>query len=68
MALRIIERGRDPLLEPGPELGDPASVELARLRFATFTDDGEFPVAPAARRAVAEAAQMLIAAGAKRVE
>ena len=54
MALRIIERGRDPLLEPGPELGDPASVELARLRFATFTDDGEFPVAPAARRAVAE--------------
>jgi fatty acid amide hydrolase len=66
MALRIIERGRDPLLEPGPELGDPASVELGRLRFATFTDDGEFPVAPAARRAVAEAAQMLIAAGAKR--
>ena len=68
MALRIIERGRDALLEPGPELGDPASVELACLRFATFTDDGEFPVAPAARRAVAEAAQMLIAAGAKRVE
>jgi fatty acid amide hydrolase len=68
MALRIIERGRDPLLEPGPELGDPASVEFARLRFATFTGDGEFPVAPAARRAVAEAAQMLIAAGAKRVE
>jgi fatty acid amide hydrolase len=68
MALRIIERGRDPLLEPGPELGDPASVELGRLGFATFTDDGEFPVAPAARRAVAEAAQMLIAAGAKRVE
>ena len=56
------------MLEPGPELGDPASVELACLRFATFTDDGEFPVAPAARRAVAEAAQMLIAAGAKRVE
>ena len=35
---------------------------------STFTDDGEFPVAPAARRVVAEAAQMLIAAGAKRVE
>jgi fatty acid amide hydrolase len=68
MALRIIERGRDPSVEPGPELGDPACVELGRLRFATFTDDGEFPVAPAARRAVAEAAQMLIAAGAQRTE
>ena len=68
MALRILERARDTQLEPGPELGDPATVDLARLRFATFTDDGEFPVAPAARRAVAEAAQMLISAGAKRVE
>ncbi len=68
MALRVIERGRDAALEPGPELGDPASVELGRLRFATFADDGEFPVAPAARRAVAEAAQMLVAAGAQRAD
>jgi len=38
------------------------------LCFATFTDDGEFAAAPAARRAVAEAARMLTAAGAKQVE
>jgi fatty acid amide hydrolase len=67
MALRVLDRARDPFADPGPEFGDPATVELSRLRFATFTDDGEFPVAPAARRAVAEAAQMLTAAGAKEV-
>jgi fatty acid amide hydrolase len=67
MALRLLDRARDPFVDPGPELGDPATVELHRLRFATFIDDGEFPVAPAARRAVAEAAQMLAAAGAKSV-
>ncbi len=66
-ALRILDRVRDPLIDPGPELGEPATVELNRLRFATFTDDGEFPVAPAARRAVTEAAAILAAAGAKRV-
>jgi fatty acid amide hydrolase len=48
-------------------LGEPDGVDLSRLRFATFTDDGEFPVAPAARRAVAEAAQILTAAGARQV-
>ena len=68
LALGILDRARNPSLDPGPELGDPADVEPSTLRFATFTDDGEFPVAPAARRAVAEAAQMLTAAGAKRVE
>jgi fatty acid amide hydrolase len=67
MALRVLDRTRDPLVDPGPELGDPATVELDRLRFATFTDDGEFPVAPAVRRAVTEAAAMLTAAGAKHV-
>ncbi len=65
MALQILDRARNPYVDPGPELGDPAAVALDRLRFATFTDDGEFPVAPAARRAVAEAAQILTAAGAK---
>jgi fatty acid amide hydrolase len=66
-ALRVIERGRDPLLDPRPELGDPATVDMTKLRFASFIDDGEFPVAPAARRAVAEAVEILTAAGAKSV-
>jgi len=63
----VLDRARDPFLEPGPQLGDPAAVDIGRLRFATFTDDGEFPVAPAVRRAVAEAAQILAGAGAKQV-
>ena len=67
LALRVLDRARDPFVNPGPELGDPAAVDVSRVRFATFTDDGEFPVAPAARRAVDEAAQFLIAAGAKPV-
>jgi len=65
LGLSVLDRARDPFVVPGPELGNPNAVDLSRLRFATFIDDGEFPVAPAARRAVAEAAQMLIAAGAK---
>ena len=67
MALRVLDRARDPFADPGPEFGDPAIIEPSRLRFATFTDDGEFPVAPAARRAVADAAQILTAAGAREV-
>jgi fatty acid amide hydrolase len=67
VGLRVLDSARDPLVVPGPELGDPAAVDISRLRFATFTDDGEFPVAPAARRAVAEAAQFLTAGGAKAV-
>jgi fatty acid amide hydrolase len=68
LALAVLDRARDPLVDPGPAFADPAGVDVSRLRFATFTDDGEFPVAPAARRAVAEAAQMLTAAGATPVE
>ncbi len=67
VGLRVLDGARDPFVVPGPELGDPFAVDPSRLRFATFTDDGEFPVAPAARRAVAEAAQCLTAAGAKEV-
>jgi fatty acid amide hydrolase len=63
--LGVLDRARDPFVVPGVQFGDPAIVDMSRLRFATFTDDGEFPVAPAARRAVAEAAQFLMAAGAK---
>ncbi len=66
--LRVLDRARDPYVVPGPELGDPAAVDLTRLRFATFTDDGEFPVAPAARRAVVEACAALTAAGAREID
>jgi fatty acid amide hydrolase len=65
LALRVLDRVRNPEIDPGPELGDPASVDLGTLRFATVIDDGEFPAAPAARRAVIGAAQILTAAGAK---
>jgi fatty acid amide hydrolase len=68
MALRVLDRARDQFVDPGPRLEDPAAVDLARLRFATLTDDGEFPVAPAARRAVSEAAQILTAAGARQTD
>jgi fatty acid amide hydrolase len=64
MGLRVLDRARDPFASPGPELGDPTSVDLSRLRFAVFTDDGEFPVSPAVKRAVAEASHILTAAGA----
>jgi fatty acid amide hydrolase len=67
MGLRVLDRARDPFVDPGPELGDPAAVDLSRLRFAIFTDDREFPVTPAVKRAVAEAAHMLTTAGAKHV-
>jgi len=67
MALGVLDRARDSFADPGPQFGDPAAVDVSRLRFATFTDDGEFPVAPSVRRAVAEAAAFLTAAGAKPV-
>src|SRR5579863_161392 len=35
MALRVIDRARDPMLDPRPELDDPATVDVARLRFAS---------------------------------
>ena len=67
LGLRILDRARNDALDPGPRLDDPAAVDIARLRFATFDDDGEFSAAPAVRRAVAEAAQILTNAGAIRV-
>lgn len=68
MALGILDRARDPALHPGPALADAAGVDVSALRFAIFTDDGEFPVAPAIRRGVAEAAKYLADAGATQVE
>ena len=67
LGLSVLDGARDPFVDPGPRLGDPGAVDLASLRFAVFTDDGDFPVAPAARRAVAEAASVLNKAGAKEV-
>ena len=49
-------------------LGDPFAVEVARLRVAYYIDDGTFPVAPAVRRAVVEAAGMLAGRGAQVTE
>lgn len=40
-------------------LGDPAAIEIARLRVATYQDDGPLAVAPAVRWAVTEAAAAL---------
>ena len=68
MALRVIDGARDQSLDPRPQFEDPKTVDVAKLRFALLTDDGEFPVAPAPRRAVAEAADILTAAGAKCVD
>jgi fatty acid amide hydrolase len=64
MALRVLDRARDPAFEPGAALENPAAIDIARLRFATFADDGEFAVAPAIKRAVGEAAKILADAGA----
>jgi Asp-tRNA(Asn)/Glu-tRNA(Gln) amidotransferase A subunit family amidase len=67
LALQLLEGGRDPFLDPQPKFLDPSAVAIDRLRFATFVDDGEFRVAPAARRAVGEASRFLTDAGAKLV-
>jgi fatty acid amide hydrolase len=48
-----------------PRLGDPARVDLARLRVAAHTHDGTLAPSPAARRAVTEAADALRGAGAR---
>ena len=42
----------------------PDDVEMTGLKVAMFTDDGFFPVSPAVRRAVEEAAQALLERGA----
>lgn len=54
----------DPSSAPVP-WPDPAAVDLRRLRVAVYTDDGNFPAAPALRRAVREAADALSALGAQ---
>jgi Asp-tRNA(Asn)/Glu-tRNA(Gln) amidotransferase A subunit family amidase len=65
LGLEIINGGRDPAVEPPMPLGDPASIEVSKLRVAYYTDDGTFKVAPAVRRAVLEAAAILQNRGAQ---
>src|SRR5262245_40530079 len=53
----------DPSVPPVP-WPDPATVSLTGLRIGMYTDNGVFSVAPAVRRAVEEAAQILRTRGA----
>ena len=46
-------------------LGDYQAVDLSNLRVAYYTDDGTLPAAPAVRRAVREAAEILRGCGAR---
>lgn len=64
LALRVLDNGRDIEADPGPPLGDPDRVDLKELRVAMFTDDGDFPVSPALRRAIEASARWLAEAGA----
>lgn len=68
LGLEVLNGGRDPDVEPPMPLGDPAEVNVARLRVAYYGDDGTFAVAPGVRRAVVEAAGMLAGRGAQVTE
>ncbi|PWT70964.1 MAG: amidase [Chloroflexi bacterium] len=46
-------------------LGDPASVDVSKLRVAYYTEDGTLEAAPAVQRAVTEAAGVLAGKGAQ---
>jgi fatty acid amide hydrolase len=65
MGLEVINGGTDPDVGPPMPLGDYRAVDPGRLRIACYTDDGTFDVAPAVRRAVLEAAEMLRGLGAE---
>ncbi len=68
LGLEVINGGRAPNAEPPRPLGDLGSVNLKGLRVAYYTDDGTFNAAPAARRAVLEAAEALEGLGAQVTE
>src|SRR5262249_52742870 len=68
LALRLMNGGNNPDVEPPMPLSDPAVVDVSKLRVAYYTDDGTLGVAPAVRRAVVEAAGMLAGRGARVVE
>lgn len=63
LGLEIINGGRNPAVEPPMPLGDPATVDVARLHVGYYIEDGTFKVAPAVRRAVQEAAEILRGCG-----
>jgi Asp-tRNA(Asn)/Glu-tRNA(Gln) amidotransferase A subunit family amidase len=68
LAFRVLvappEQNSDPRVPPVP-LGDPAGVDLSRLRVAFYSDNGVFRPSPAVRRAVDEAARALADRGVK---
>lgn len=68
LALEIINGGHAPQVEPPMPLGDPATVDVSKLRVAYYTDDGMLPVAQSVRRATIEAAGLLAARGAQVTE
>lgn len=65
LGTEIINGGRNPDVEPPMPLGDYQAVDVSKLRVAYYTDDGTFTVAPAVRRAVNEAADILRNCGAQ---
>jgi fatty acid amide hydrolase len=65
LGLEIANGGANPAVEPPMPLRDAGEVDIARLRVAVYVDDGIFPVAPAVRRAVRDAAAILSGAGAR---
>ncbi|WP_019139762.1 amidase [Noviherbaspirillum massiliense] len=65
LGLEVANGGREPAAEPPMPLHDWTAVDVSRLRVACYLDDGLFPVAPAVRRAVQEAATILSDAGAR---
>jgi fatty acid amide hydrolase len=67
LVLRGDQLARDEHGEPVVD-GDPASVEISKLRVAYYTDDGTLAVSSAVRRAVTEAAGVLAGQGAQVVE
>ncbi len=68
LALEIINGGRSPETELPAPLGDPATVDIAKLRVAYYTDDGILPPARSVSRAVTEAAGFLAGRGAQVTE
>jgi fatty acid amide hydrolase len=65
LGTEILNGGRNPNTEPPMPLGDPGTVDVSRLRVAYYTEDGTFQTAPAVRRAVLEAADVLKSLGAQ---
>jgi fatty acid amide hydrolase len=68
LALKVLvhvdEYEIDSQMAPVP-FGDPAEIDVAKLRIGFWTDDGQFPASPALRRAVHEATDALRQLGAQ---